>query len=349
MKFNSILIFLFLFSGCVYSRGEINKSNLSNDDLKKINLANIYLEYGKDNKEAIKLTKPYIKNNDNIFARYIYASALARYDLKTSLEMLKTLTNEEYPYAMETYGEKRTCKLNKYKNACLKYGYDKLLSQTYLDWRKIDPSEQYNEFYQQFLDTPWDERINKEHTWFNPKIDKLLRQCANDNVFQCANELQNGLYFINKRTPEQEKDYQYYRKLAKKILINADNLYLKIDYMNRCFDKSKYRDNDICLTKNESYTMLNNLAKKGDLSGYHTLSFLLYKDIYDFSFPRYVLYPKLLSSSKLKDIFDNALKLNNGVGWSYKKKSYNIEPWEKLHNDESLSGFFNKVNKLDSE
>ncbi|UKA10980.1 hypothetical protein [Photobacterium damselae] len=48
---------------------------------------------------------------------------MARYDLKKSLEMLKALTDEGYPYAMETYGEKRTCQLNRYKELCDNSGY----------------------------------------------------------------------------------------------------------------------------------------------------------------------------------------------------------------------------------
>ncbi len=51
---------------------------------------------------------------------------------------------------------------------------------------------------------------------------------------------------------------------------------------------------------------------------------------------------------KLKSIYDRSIESNHS-GWKLIPRSYSIEPWGKSHNDESLSGFFNKVNRLVSE
>ncbi|HIF9284714.1 TPA: hypothetical protein ACX6SK_000677 [Photobacterium damselae] len=181
-------------------------SELSNIDRNKIYLAKNFLTYGAGFKKAIELTAPYISDKNNIEARYIYAVSMARYDLKESLDMLKALTDEGYPYAMETYGEKRTCQLNRYKKLCDNSGYKKLLRTMYYD--------------------------------------------------------------------------------------NTKN-YLR--------------------------------------------------------FSKYLRYPDSKLDPKLKKEYDKAIKLNNNQGWDMEMRSYSIEPYEKLYNDESLSGFFNKVNKLDSE
>lgn len=342
--------------------GMDNTTNITSIDLsqkiskqdKKINLAHAYYIYGGNPKRAIALLKPYIDDKKNIKARYIYASALSRYDLNTSLTILKDLTDEGYPYAMETYGEKRTCELNKYNKSCQKQGYDKLLKTTYITWRKADPEELYNDAYQQYLDIPEDQRVNKQHTWYSNKADKLLRQCAEEDFFQCANALQLGYYSIKNRTEKQEHEYKYYKDIAKKILIDVKNKNLIPSYI-ACFDKTKESEYTVCLTHDEYKKMLDNLAIKGNLRGYSDLSYFLFNnnDKYGLthfvSFYQYLLYPDVKLPNELKTSYDKAIKLNNGLGWNFKMISTNIKPWEKLYNDKNLNGFFNKVNQLSLE
>ncbi|PSU87908.1 hypothetical protein C0W35_21020 [Photobacterium kishitanii] len=329
--------------------------NLSKQDIIKVNLAHAYYIYGGNPKRAIALLKPYIDDKKNIKARYIYASALSRYDLNTSLTMLKDLTDEGYPYAMETYGEKRTCELNKYNKSCQKQGYDKLLKTTYITWHKSDPKELYNDAYQQYLDIPEDKRVNKQHTWYSNKADKLLCQCAKEHFFQCANALQLGYYSIKNRTEKQEHEYKYYKDIAKKILIDVENNNLYATNYIGCFDKKRKSVNEICLTHDEYKKMLDNLAIKGNLREYSNLSYLLFNSNDEYSltdyvtFYAYLLYPDVEIPNELKTSYDKAIKLNNGLGWDFKMISANIKPWEKLYNDKNLNGFFNKVNQLSSE
>ncbi|UKA10986.1 hypothetical protein [Photobacterium damselae] len=327
-------------------------STLSNVDRNKIYLAKNFLFYQDGLKKAIELTAPYINDKNNIEARYIYAVSLARYDLKTSLEMLKALTDEGYPYAMDTYGEKRTCQLNRYKELCDNSGYKKLLRSTYRKWKDGNPSMLYNEDYEQYRYMSFDERVNKERTWFTPKAEKLLKQCAEERFFECANELQKGLFFVENKTNKQNKEYEYYKKLAKDILINAENKYLSTGFIGICFKSKEKSLSDICPSNKELNTMLDNLAENGDLLGYNSLAFILFynensEDYIDFL--EYLRYPDSKIPTKLKKEYDKAIKLNNNQGWDMEMRSYSIEPYEKLYNDESLSGFFNKVNKLDSE
>lgn len=328
---------------------------ISKQDIKKINLAHAYYIYGGNPKRAIALLKPYIDDKKNIKARYIYASALSRYDLNTSLTMLKDLTDEGYPYAMETYGEKRTCELNKYNKSCQKQGYDKLLKTTYITWRKADPEELYNDAYQKYLDIPEVQRVNKQHTWYSNKADKLLRQCAKEHFFQCANALQLGYYSVKNRTEKQEHEYKYYKDIAKEILIKVENKNLYVSSYIDCFSKAKESAYEVCLTHDEYKKMLDNLAINGDLDGYNDLSYLLYYN-YDkygltrfIGFTKYLLYPDVEIPNELKTSYDKAIKLNSGLGWDFKMISTNIKPWEKLYNDKNLNGFFNKVNQLSSE
>ncbi|PSV50300.1 hypothetical protein [Photobacterium sp. GB-1] len=325
-------------------------SILSNVDRNKIYLAKNFLTYGAGFKKAIELTAPYISDKNNIEARYIYAVSLARYDLKTSLEMLKALTDEGYPYAMDTYGEKRTCQLNRYKKLCDNSGYKKLLRTMYYKWRKGNSSELFNEDYEQYRYMSFEERVNKERTWFTPKAEKLLKQCAEERFFYCADDLQKGLFSVENKTDKQRKEYDYYKKLAKDILINAENKYLRIDYLGYCNEPES--ESNICPSKKELGLMLTNLAKEGDLKGYQVLAYELFhndntKNYLRFS--KYLRYPDSKLGPKLKKEYDKAIKLNNNQGWDMEMRSYSIEPYEKLYNDESLSGFFNKVNKLDSE
>ncbi|HIF9304853.1 TPA: hypothetical protein ACX6QV_001025 [Photobacterium damselae] len=325
-------------------------STLSNVDRNKIYLAKNFLFYQDGLKKAIELTVPYINDKNNIEARYIYAVSLARYDLKTSLEMLKALTDEGYPYAMDTYGEKRTCQLNRYKKLCDNSGYKKLLRTMYYKWRKGNSSELFNEAYQQYYYMPYNERVNKERTWFTPKAEKLLKQCAEERFFYCADDLQKGLFSVENKTDKQRKEYEYYKKLAEDILINAENKNLIISFTENC-DKSK-SEFRICPSKKELGLMLTNLAKKGNLKGYESvMSYLFNNDNAKnyIPFSKYLRYPDSKLDPKLKKEYDKAIKLNNNQGWDMEMRSYSIEPYEKLYNDESLSGFFNKVNKLDSE
>ncbi|PSU16097.1 hypothetical protein [Photobacterium damselae] len=325
-------------------------SILSNVDRNKIYLAKNFLFYQDGLKKAIELTAPYIIDKNNIEARYIYAVSMARYDLKQSLDMLKALTDEGYPYAMETYGEKRTCQLNRYKKLCDNSGYKKLLRTMYYKWKKGNSSVLYNEDYEQYRYMSFEERVNKERTWFTPKAEKLLKQCAEERFFECANELQKGLFFVENKNDKQNKEYEYYKKLAKDILINAENKYLRIDYLGYCNEPES--ESNICPSKKELGLMLTNLAKQGDLKGYQVLAYELFhndntKNYLRFS--KYLRYPDSKLDPKLKKEYDKAIKLNNNQGWDMEMRSYSIEPYEKLYNDESLSGFFNKVNKLDSE
>ncbi|PSV51344.1 hypothetical protein [Photobacterium sp. GB-3] len=325
-------------------------SILSNVDRNKIYLAKNFLFYQNSLKKAIELTSPYISDKNNIEARYIYAVSMARYDLKTSLEMLKALTDEGYPYAMDTYGEKRTCQLNRYKKLCDNSGYKKLLRTMYYKWRKGNSSELFNEDYEQYRYMSFEERVNKERTWFTPKAEKLLKQCAEERFFYCADDLQKGLFSVENKTDKQRKEYEYYKKLAKDILINAENKYLRIDYLGYCNEPES--ESNICPSKKELGLMLTNLAKEGDLKGYQVLAYELFhndntKNYLRFS--KYLRYPDSKLDPKLKKEYDKAIKLNNNQGWDMEMRSYSIEPYEKLYNDESLSGFFNKVNKLDSE
>ncbi|HIF9141365.1 TPA: hypothetical protein ACX6SK_000679 [Photobacterium damselae] len=325
-------------------------SELSNIDRNKIYLAKNFLTYVHNFKKAIELTAPYISDKNNIEARYIYAVSMARYDLKQSLDMLKALTDEGYPYAMETYGEKRTCQLNRYKESCDNSGYKKLLRSTYRKWKKGNSSVLYNEDYEQYRYMSFEERVNKERTWFTPKAEKLLKQCAEERFFYCADDLQKGLFSVGNKTDKQRKEYDYYKKLAKDILINAENKYLRIDYLGYCNEPES--ESNICPSKKELGLMLTNLAKEGDLKGYQVLAYELFhndntKNYLRFS--KYLRYPDSKLAPKLKKEYDKAIKLNNNQGWDMEMRSYSIEPYEKLYNDESLSGFFNKVNKLDSE
>ncbi|MBA5681601.1 hypothetical protein FD722_02460 [Photobacterium damselae subsp. damselae] len=325
-------------------------SILSNVDRNKIYLAKNFLFYQDGLKKAIELTSPYISDKNNIEARYIYAVSLARYDLKTSLEMLKALTDEGYPYAMDTYGEKRTCQLNRYKKLCDNSGYKKLLRTMYYKWRKGNSSELFNEAYQQYYYMPYNERVNKERTWFTPKAEKLLKQCAEERFFYCADDLQKGLFSVENKNDKQRKEYDYYKKLAEDILINAENKNLIISFTENC-DKSK-SEFRICPSKKELGLMLTNLAKKGNLKGYESvMSYLFNNDNAKnyIPFSKYLRYPDSKLDPKLKKEYDKAIKLNNNQGWDMEMRSYSIEPYEKLYNDESLSRFFNKVNKLDSE
>ncbi|HIF9083706.1 TPA: hypothetical protein ACX6PR_003827 [Photobacterium damselae] len=338
----------------VFAMDNINQdgysSALSNVDRNKIYLAKNFLTYVHNFKKTIELTAPYINDENNIEARYIYAVSMARYDLKTSLEMLKALTDEGYPYAMDTYGEKRTCQLNRYKELCDNSGYKKLLRSTYRKWKNGNPSVLYNEDYEQYRYMSFEERVNKERTWFTPKAEKLLKQCAEERFFYCADELQKGLFSVENKTDKQKKEYDYYKKLAKDILINAENKYLRIDYLGYCNEPES--ESNICPSKKELGLMLTNLAKQGDLKGYQVLAYKLFhnentKNYLRFS--KYLRYPDSKLDPKLKKEYDKAIKLNNNQGWDMEMRSYSIEPYEKLYNDESLSGFFNKVNKLDSE
>ncbi|WIH24030.1 hypothetical protein [Photobacterium damselae] len=179
-------------------------SKLSNIDRNKIYLAKNFLTYVHNFKKAIELTAPYISDKNNIEARYIYAVSLARYDLKTSLEMLKALTDEGYPYAMDTYGEKRTCQLNRYKKLCDNSGYKKLLRSTYRKWKDGNPSVLYNEDYEQYRYMSFEERVNKERTWFTPKAEKLLKQCAEERFFIVLMTFKK-VYFLLKIKPINRK------------------------------------------------------------------------------------------------------------------------------------------------
>ncbi|HIF9515942.1 TPA: hypothetical protein ACX6SR_000305 [Photobacterium damselae] len=325
-------------------------SDLSNVDRNKVYLAKNFLTYVHDFKKAIELTAPYIIDKNNIEARYIYAVSMARYDLKESLDMLKALTDEGYPYAMETYGEKRTCQLNRYKESCDNSGYKKLLRSTYRKWKDGNPSVLYNEDYEQYRYMSFEERVNKERTWFTPKAEKLLKKCAEERFFYCADELQKGLFSVENKTDKQKKEYEYYKKLAKDILINVENKYLRVDYLGNC-NKPESEPN-ICPSKKELGLMLNNLAKKGDLKGYEVVAYELFNDEDEIDYielSRYLKYPDSKLGPKLKKEYDKAIKLNNNQGWDLGIRSYSIKAYEKLYNDESLSGFFNKVNKLDSE
>ncbi|PSV20808.1 MULTISPECIES: hypothetical protein [unclassified Photobacterium] len=332
---------------CASTTQDGYSSDLSNADRNKIYLAKNFMVYDFDFKKAIELTTPYINNKDNIEARYIYAVSIARYDLKKSLEMLKALTDEGYPYAMDTYGEKRTCQLNRYKELCDNSGYKKLLISTYRKWKNGNPSVLYNEDYEQYRYMSFEERVNKEGTWFTPKADNLLRQCAAERFFYCADELQKALFFIENKTDKQNKEYEYYKKLAKDILINAENKNLIISFIGNC-DKpnSEFRN---CPSKKEFGLMLNNLAKKGDLNGYEEVASYLFnndnaKNYIPFS--DYLKHPDSKLDPKLKTEYDKAIKLNNNQGWDFEMISYSIKPFEKLYNDKNLSGFFNKVNKM---
>ncbi|HIF9304851.1 TPA: hypothetical protein ACX6SR_000306 [Photobacterium damselae] len=355
MKYMIYFIFIFIVH---IAEGANNRTtvalspSLSRYDIKKIYLADNYFRLAKDNKMALKILEPYIHDKDNILARYIYASALAKFDINMSLTILKELTNDGYPYAMDTYGEKRTCKLDKYQNICLSQGYTKLLNSSYVAWKKHDPSELYNKSYQDFLDIPWNRRVNKDHTWFSSEAEKYLRQCADYGIFQCANELQRGFYFVKNKTKKQEFEYKYYRELAKNSLINVNDIFLDISFIESCFNMQSGRDDEICLNSEEYNTMLDNLAKKGGIMSYQflfrTINKKEYKNKQYVNISSYLRNRDMSLPKKLKSIYDRSIELNYS-GWKLIPRSYSIEPWEKLHNDESLSGFFNKVNKLDSE
>ncbi|HIF9100283.1 TPA: hypothetical protein ACX6PR_001160 [Photobacterium damselae] len=276
-------------------------SELSNIDRNKIYLAKNFLTYVHDFKKVIELTVPYISDKNNIEARYIYAVSMARYDLKTSLDMLKVLTDEGYPYAMDTYGEQRTCQLNRYKELCDNSGYDKLLRSTYRKWEKGNSSVLYNEDYEQYRYMPNEKVGNKEGTWFSPKAENLLRQCAAEHYFYCADELQKGLFFVKDKTDKQRKEYEYYKKLAKDILINAENKNLIISFTENC-DKSK-SEFRIWPSKKELGLMLTNLANKGNLKGYEAvMSYLFNNDNAKnyIPFSKYLRYPDSKLDSKLK-------------------------------------------------
>ncbi|HIF9083708.1 TPA: hypothetical protein ACX6PR_003829, partial [Photobacterium damselae] len=204
--------------------------------------------------------------------------------------------------------------------------------------------------YQQYYYMPYNERVNKERTWFTPKAEKLLKQCAEERFFYCADDLQKGLFSVENKTDKQKKEYEYYKKLAEDVLINAENKNLIISFTENC-DKSK-SEFLICPSKKELGLMLTNLANKGNLKGYEAvMSYLFNNDNAKnyIPFSKYLRYPDSKLDSKLKKEYDKAIKLNNNQGWDMEMRSYSIEPYEKLYNDESLSGFFNKVNKLDSE
>ncbi|HIF9341807.1 TPA: hypothetical protein ACX6RU_001887 [Photobacterium damselae] len=158
------------------------------------------------------------------------------------------------------------------------------------------------------------------------------------------------MFSVENKTDKQRKEYEYYKKLAKDVLINVENKNLIISYIGDC-DEPKSEPN-ICPSKKELGLMLKNLAKKGDLKGYEVITSYLFNNEYTnnyIRFSRYLKYPDSKLDPKLKKEYDKAIKLNNNQGWDMEMRSYSIEPYEKLYNDESLSGFFNKVNKLDSE
>ena len=98
--------------------------------------------------------------------------------------------------------------------------------------------------------------------------------------------------------------------------------------------------------------LLDELAKKGDISQYGNFFSELNYDNPEYDFQKNFYYYLRFGdennqiSPNVKAQYDRAIKLNNGRGWGYHGYSDSIENWEKLYQDKETKSFFEKLGGL---
>lgn len=295
----------------------------------------------------------YIHDKDNIEMRYLYAlSVVYKYKVPLALKMLKELSVEGYPYAMETYGEERVCDLDKYKNECDEQGYRNVLKSAYLDWVREDPLV-LNMYYSAF-------KKSSEHHGYadnyrnslSTEGEDILKEGTKLGCYRCSYELFNFYKSQEeKKIAGAKEKAEYYYKSTKNIIIEAKSWYAGSVPNLECFTHESRRNYPVCLNDKEQKTLMYNLAKKGNIGAFDAM--ILYKNwnsdlsnddrLYDYirsgyddrKFSKYTL-----------PLYKKAIEINDGAGWGAHGYLGDISSWEKLYNDTHEQSFWKKLNKL---
>ncbi|WPC72597.1 hypothetical protein [Vibrio porteresiae] len=365
MKFISIMIFIssLIFGNLCLANTDENRlpelnsaawsSKLTPKELSQIRF-DIYLFTSKGVPDSILKDFPkYIEDKDNIEMRYLYAlSILYQYKFPSALKMIKELSIEGYPYAMESYGEERVCDLDKYKNACDENGYRNVLKKAYLDWVRKDPLV-INMYYSAFVKTSkfrgYKDNYGNE---LSIEGEKILKEGTSLGCYRCSYELYNFYKSQEeKKITGAKSNAEYYYKSTKNIIIEAKSWYAGSVPNLECFTHESRRNYPVCLNDKEQKTLMYNLAKKGNIGAFDAM--ILYKNwnsdlsnddrLYDYirsdyddsQFSKYTL-----------PLYKKAIEINDGAGWGSHGYLGDISSWEKLYNDTHEQSFWKKLKKL---
>ncbi|MBE1277791.1 hypothetical protein [Enterovibrio baiacu] len=306
--------------------------------------------------EPLALLEKYSQDKRNVEVRYRYALALASWmQIPQSLALLKELSLEGYPYAMETYGEERVCDLEKYEDLCDAEGYEfGVMKNAFLNWARKDPlvPDMYHRvrwYMPKFGFTD-----NYRNT-FTPEGEQLSKEAVEAGSVRAALEHYYAIAARDSWTDQQLADMKYYVQAAKNAMIAGNSAYSVP--IKDCFEdrKDAIERGEVCLNDQELQMSFENLARNGFAIGLSNFLFRTYDHdqtmidaMIDFSFKDFVRHGKSdRTPERLQAIYDKAAQLNNGRGWVQSRgSSTSIKHWEKLYNSEETRGFFDKVNDL---
>ncbi|WP_194437820.1 hypothetical protein [Vibrio fluminensis] len=386
MRKTIAIFILWILSAAVYAKS----SNLDSDylpelsspawspELTKAEIAearmSIYRMRKYNDIQARKVLAPYAKDPRNIEIRNAYALALARVNIEKAISELKLLSIEGYPPSMLAYREERLCQLDKYREACTKYGFDWVMKEAYLSWVRKDPIDPKMYFYAYYWHLPNTGRKSEDSSELTDEALSILHEGIENGCSSCAKELayhylsfaesEDDIEAISKTKPYMEK--------TKEMMISGlgraetDNICFQ-SFINYCVSKKNNMTEGeclnrqkeeyqygICLSEHQNLMLLDELAKKGDLVGYQNL----FVNISPNDFNKNSAIPDSLYdyiwigdedrslSPRIKKYYDRAIELNNGRGWRAYNLTENIEKWERLLEDKDSRDFFEKVGEL---
>ncbi|WP_283130130.1 hypothetical protein [Enterovibrio norvegicus] len=306
--------------------------------------------------EKFATLQKYAQDKRNVELRYRYALALAeRVQIPQSLALLKELSLEGYPYAMETFGEERVCALEKYEDHCDEEGYRYgVMKNAFLDWAQKDPLVP-NMYHQARWHMPNFGFTDDYRNTFTPEGEKISNLAVEAGSVRGALEHYYAIAARDSWTDQQLADMKHYVQAAKNNMMASSLGYAWP--VEDCFkDRADAIERgEVCLNDEELEQAFESAARYGNTISIETLILLSLKyngdnslvdARRDYGIRDFIRHGKSdRTPERLQAIYDKAAQLNNGRGWVQTRgSSTSIEHWEKLYNSEETRGFFDKVN-----
>ncbi len=304
----------------------------------------------------------YAQDKRNVAVRYYYSIALAkRGRIEESLQLLKALSLEGYPYAIRTYWQERVCQLTPYQETCKQYGFKEVYKRAYLNWARKDPLIP-NMYHYAVGGVFYNGRIPREPLKYTPEALAIWQEGAKAGSFKSAQRLyyyylavvEQGAF--SKRQEEQlYQQIEFYKARAKELMFGGlhwggglppSNCYQ--DYQKKIDSIYPVDENSICLTKEEEQRLLIEFAKKGKLFAFDNLTMMVHprQRTSKYAFDKYIYAGEAYRNTfphEMKLLYDKAIAANNGRGWAEHGYSEGIGRWENLFQDEGMKSLYKQA------
>ncbi len=304
----------------------------------------------------------YAQDKRNVAIRYSYALALAwRARIEESLQLLKELSLEGYPNAMETYGEERVCQLELYQEICKQYGSNEVYKRVYLNWARKDPLLP-DMYHFAVAGVFYNGRIPREPLKYTPEALAIWQEGAKAGSFESAKRLyyyylavvEQGA-FSKQQEGQLYQQIEFYKARTKELMFGGlhwggggplSNCYQ--DYEKKTGSIYPVDENSICLTKEEEQQLLIEFAKKGKLFAFEGLTMMVYPkhEYFRHSIINYLSSGEAYRNTfppELQTLYDKAIAANNQRGWARHGYGESIEKWEKLFQDEGMKSLYKQA------